>query len=190
MTWLLFSAVANSGKPTTIAAKFTKSMNTKWGHLFLADLTWEAAKVILGGVITLVFYAIFPFPMLGVPISHPDLLLLFLAWAITMTLGAGFGIVLQAALRRWPTLAFTMETIRWLLFITSGIYSPYYNWPWWIARIVWFQPMTAAIEYTRHALDAGYPVDDLSLAYSAAVGFALLFLALGFRRWELRTSAR
>ncbi len=34
---------------------------------------------------------------------------------------------------------------------------------------------------------AAYPVDDLSLTYSAAVALALLFLGLGFRRWDRKT---
>jgi ABC-type polysaccharide/polyol phosphate export permease len=104
-------------------------------------------------------------------------------------MGAGYGILLQSVLLRWPGFEALTEALRWFLFITSGVYHTYVTLPWYVAQWAWYQPMVAPLEYTRHALDVGYPVGDLSLVYSATVAVALVFLGMGMRRW-VRQSAQ
>jgi ABC-type polysaccharide/polyol phosphate export permease len=187
--WPLFSAASRAAVPHSITANFTKNVNIKWVNLFIADLIWHCVLIVAAGGITLLFYTFFPFPMLGPPITHPKILLLLYAISVAATLGAGYGLILRTAILRWPVLHAVSEVLRWSLFITSGVYHSYANLPWYVARYVWFQPMVAPIEYSRNALDPGYPVADLSLVYSTAFALALLYLGLGFRKWERKTSS-
>lgn len=184
ITWLMFSTTLRCAKPATIAAKFTKNINIKWLNLFIAAIIWECSKILLAGVITLSFYAIFPMPKFGTPVRLPNLLLLFCVLMITVTFGAGFGIIMRTSVIRWPMVEPIREVLRWFLFITSGIYITYASLPWFVAQYLWFQPLEAPIAYSRYALDSSYPLGDLSLTYSAGVAFASLFFGLGFRRWD------
>ena len=73
--------------------------------------------------------------MLGEPITHPNILLLFLVWAIAATMGAGYGIVLHTAMHRWPAMEAIKEVLYWFLFITAGVYGSYAKYPWYVAAI-------------------------------------------------------
>ena len=186
-TYFFFSMLSRCALPTTRLAPFNKNLNIKWGHLFIADLVWESAKIFVAICVTLSIYVVFPMRFLGVPVEMPNLPLLFSTFVIAGTFGTGFGLLLHTAKQRWAIAEATTESIMWVIFVTSGVYMPYSLLPWYIDRYYWYSPLIAVIENARRALDSTYPVEDLSLAYSGAIALTVVFLGLSFRRWERKS---
>jgi ABC-type polysaccharide/polyol phosphate export permease len=184
--WNFFAATSRSVVPLTINANFTKSINVKWVHLFLAHAVWDWAMIGLAFTATLSFYALFPLPTLGPPIEMPNIPLLVYTFALATTLGAGFGMVLHIAKHRWHNLDLAIEVLYWFLFVTSGVYESYSLMPWYMSKYYWYFPTVSIIEYCRKALFSGYYVSDLSLSYSSIIALGMLFIGLSFRRWELK----
>jgi ABC-type polysaccharide/polyol phosphate export permease len=187
--WSFFSVTSRIATPLTVNANFTKSTNVKWVHLFFAGAVWEWTIILLTLMATLSFYMSFPFPMLGPPMQMPNIPLMLYTFAIAAALGAGYGMVLHSAIRRWPNLELAAEVFYWFLFVSSGVYESYSLLPWYIAQFYWYFPMISIIEHCRKAMFSGYPVGDLSLLYSSALALGMLFLGLAVHRWELRTRA-
>jgi ABC-type polysaccharide/polyol phosphate export permease len=185
MPYFFFGAVAMSIRPSRTVAVYDKNLNIKWIHLVIASSAVECLMITIGSTITILFYALLDNPDLGRPVAIPNMGLLVLASTLAMTLGLGFGLIMRTAQRRWPIIEVTWESGRWIIFITSGLYTSYAMMPWYVAKYVWYSPLVAPLEYCRAAFDSAYSVGDLSLAYSASVALCLVFVGLGFRRWEL-----
>jgi ABC-type polysaccharide/polyol phosphate export permease len=183
-SWYFFAVLVRSGVPWTMNANFNKSLNIKWMHLYIAHIVWESLSILTAFTITLLFYTIFPIRYLGTPVGVPNVLLLFLSFALCAMLGAGFGLVLHSTKVRWPVLDAMVESIMWVFFVTSGVYMPYASLSWFVTRYEWFSPVVAPLENSRRALDSTYPVLDLSLTYSFLIALLLLFLGLAIRDWE------
>jgi ABC-type polysaccharide/polyol phosphate export permease len=179
--------VHRSSNPITLHAGFTKNINIKWIHLFLASSSWEVLKVIMVFGSTLLFYQLIPVPELGPPITSINVPLMCYVVAIGVVFGAGYGMIVSSFEHRWHGTIAVSETIYWIIFFTSGLYMSYATLPWEAAEILWYNPLFAPIEYSRLAVCPGYPVDDLSLQYSALVALAFLFIGFACRGWEKRT---
>jgi ABC-type polysaccharide/polyol phosphate export permease len=188
--WNMFRSMSLDARPITLLSNFTKNVNIKWVHLFLADLVWDFAMTMIPFTLTMLFYTIFPVPTLGPPIQCPNFLLLFYVLLIAGTLGAGYGIIMHTAALRFPIVESIHEPLNWVLYITCGIYVAYTGWPWYVAQYLWYNPMLNLVEFCRLALYSGYDVADLSLLYASAVAVGFLFVGLAYRKMELRAQDR
>jgi ABC-type polysaccharide/polyol phosphate export permease len=184
--WMLFGMIVRCSKPNAGAFHYNKNANIKWVHAFTADIIWETSKLLLGFIICLLFYYFFSMPFLG-PALSINVPLLVYTLAICIMLGVGFGLILSTAQLRWPALEAGTESLMWIVFITSGVYTSYINLPRYVAEWIWYNPLVTLIEFSRKSLYHAYPTDDLSLVYASEVAMALLFVGLGFRRWNQRT---
>jgi ABC-type polysaccharide/polyol phosphate export permease len=187
MLFLLFGAMSRCVRPFGRSGNSDKNMNIKWLQLVIADAIFESAMIIIAGAFTFLIYKIFYIRLLGAPLAIPNISLLALTCAIAAMLGLGVGLMLHSVGQRSPVIGMLEESLRWVIFITSGVYTPYAGMPWYMAQYVWYSPLVAIVEYGRKAFDNAYPVDDLSLAYSAAVALVLVFVGLGMRRLEQET---
>jgi ABC-type polysaccharide/polyol phosphate export permease len=181
-TWNMFRSISHDTQPLTLTANYTKNINIKWVHLFLAELAWDFAMTMVPFTLTMGFYTIFPVPTLGPPIQCPNFLLFFYVLLVAGTLGAGYGIIMDTVSLRWPIVASVREPLNWILYITSGIYISFTIWPWYVRQYLWYNPILTLIEYCRLALYTGYDVADLSLLYASLVSLAFLFVGLCYRK--------
>ncbi|MDR3450108.1 MAG: hypothetical protein P4M15_10255 [Alphaproteobacteria bacterium] len=181
-TYILFG-VGRTSIPSKALNPSSMSLNIKWIHLFIAALIAESIKIIVAFIIQMIYYAIFPVKYMGHMVVFPDLPLLAACWMVSMATGIGIGLIVYTAIRIWPMLESVTETFFWALFMTSGVYMPLSNYPPTVVPLFEYSPLLTAIEYSRHALDPAYPINDgLSLVRAAAIAFSTLLFGLAFRR--------
>jgi ABC-type polysaccharide/polyol phosphate export permease len=180
--WRSFASMAQRAAPTTISHASNAPMRIRWINLFLADFVFETVKILIGVGAIYVQYLLFPAPHLTGTIKMPNMPLLLSLFLLAALLGNGFGLVLQATRKRWPTIDAGLDALMWLLFISSGIYESFVDLPPILADYFRFNPLMPIIEYGRFALDRGYPVETLTLAYPLSVAFGLVALGLLLRR--------
>jgi ABC-type polysaccharide/polyol phosphate export permease len=180
LQWFFFGSIVRSMRPYN--SNFDRNLNVKWIQIIIAHIVWESVMVLLGVVIVIWFYMIVQIRCLGEPIGHYNILLLLLTSMITATLAFGCGLVMRTAEERWPIAGVIWESLRWVIFVTSGLYTPYSSMPWYVAEYAWFSPLLSLLEFSRKGFDDGYPVQDLSLLYAGVVSLIVLFLGLEYRR--------
>lgn len=180
--WTIFSSMTHKAVSPAIGAQFNLALNIRWINLFVADFVWEFTKVSLAVAATYAQFFFFPDRSIA-PITHAPNMPLLLGLAVLMgMIGSGFGMVLHSARRRWPVIDAGMEALMWFLFVTSGIYESYVQLPSTIGDTYRWNPAMVVIEYSRVALDPGYPVGDLRLGYPIFAAAVLLLVGLLLRQ--------
>jgi ABC-type polysaccharide/polyol phosphate export permease len=187
--WQIFSNMTHKGTPSTMGLAANVPLRVRWIHLFVADFVWTTLKVVIGLCATYATFLLFPASYLTGVIVAPNLPLLAALFLVAGLLGSGFGMILQAVRTRWPVIDAVLEVVMWFLFVTSGIYESFVQLPPAIAGYFSYNPMMAVIEYGRYALNRGYPVGSLDLAYPVTVAFGLISLGFMLRRQILRVQA-
>jgi ABC-type polysaccharide/polyol phosphate export permease len=177
--WLLFTQMIHRGAPTFVHLPSNIPLRIRWINLFLADVVWISMKIILAMVACYVTFILFPWPALTGEIKAPADIPLFLGlFLIAAMLGAGWGLLLQAAKTALPVLDAVMETIIWFMFISSGLYDTYSQLPQIVRPIFQLNPVMTVVEYSRVVLHPGYPIGDLNLAYPVVVACVMIALGL------------
>jgi ABC-type polysaccharide/polyol phosphate export permease len=184
--WSIFGSMTHKAVSPALGAHYNLALNVRWINLFIADLVWEITKALLA--VSAVYVQFLVFTDLSVaPITHtPNMPLLLATFLLIGAIGSGFGLVLHSARRRWPIIDATMEAMMWFLFVTSGIYESYVQLPAVIGEYYRWNPVMVVIEYGRLAMDPGYPVGDLDLAYPVIIAVVLLALGLLLRQSDAR----
>jgi ABC-type polysaccharide/polyol phosphate export permease len=179
--WPIFARTHAAMRQSTLPVN--AALRIRWINMLIADCTWIVAKALVGMGAVYVTFMLFPAPYLtGIHNTGPNILLLMPLILLATLFGVGFGMVVQAAKTFWPLIEAVMEVVTWLMFVTSGIYEAYTMLPPQIAMIYRFNPMMTMVEWSRFALDPGYPVDNLNIAYPILVTVALITLGLAMRR--------
>jgi ABC-type polysaccharide/polyol phosphate export permease len=179
--WALFSSMTHKAVSPAVSAPFNTTLNIRWINLFVADFVWEVAKVLLALGLAYGQFLVFPQRSVSLVSGMPNIPLFAAMLLLVALLGSGFGLVLSSARKRWPVIDATMEAAMWFLFVTSGIYESYVQLPAQIGDYFRLNPVMVIVEYSRVALDKGYPVGDLSLSYPIIVTAVLLVLGLLLR---------
>jgi capsular polysaccharide transport system permease protein len=186
-TWSFFALVQRCSPPPALLHHYSKNLDHKWIHLYIAAISWECCKVLLAVTLSIGFYWVFPVRFLGPLPRFPNIPLLFCTYAISTVLGVGFGLFFDSLKQRVPLMEMIHEPLFWAMFVLSGVYGSYILLPAEMAEYIWYLPSVPLIEFSRKAMVPGYPTGDLSLWYSAACALALLFAGLGLRNWELKS---
>jgi ABC-type polysaccharide/polyol phosphate export permease len=184
--WMIFGSMTHKAVSPALGAQFNLALNIRWINLFIADLVWELTKALLAVFAVYVQFLIFPDPSIAAITHAPNMPLLLETFLLIGAIGSGFGLVLHSARRKWPVIDATMEAMMWFLFVTSGIYESYVQLPSVIGEYYRWNPVMVVIEYGRVALDPGYPVGDLNLAYPVLMAAVLLALGLLLRSNDAR----
>jgi len=114
----------------------------------------------------------------GDDIQFPDVFLMTIIMTITATLALGFGLVIGAVVRSFEIIEPFIHILPWFLLIGSGIYSSISQVPPYLAQIMVWSPPMHLTEYSRYAIDPGYPITLVSLWYPAICAIGLLLLGL------------
>jgi ABC-type polysaccharide/polyol phosphate export permease len=184
--WSVFGAMTHKAVSPAVGNPMNLALNIRWVNLFVADFIWELTKALLAVAAVYAQFLMFPDPTIAAMTHVPNMPLLLLTFVLIGAIGSGFGLVLHSARRRWPVIDATMEAMMWFLFVTSGIYESYVQLPSVLGDYYRWNPVMVVIEYGRVALDPGYPVGDLNIAYPIVVAVALLALGLLLRKSDVR----
>lgn len=106
-----------------------------------------------------------------------DPIALVIALFLAVLLAFGGASVCSGLNLMWPTISQLVPMMIRVLFFTSGLFFSVVDLPYSARKILYFNPLTHMIEYTRSAFSDGYGQDYVSLPY--AFGFALVFLVFG-----------
>lgn len=188
--WNIFSSMSHKVVAPSVGAQFNLALNIRWANLFIADFIWEITKAVLAVLAVYTLFLIFPDRSITRTPQMPDVPLLMGMFVLIGIMGSGFGLMLYSARRKWPVIDASMEAMMWFLFVTSGIYESYVLLQPAIGDYYRWNPVMVVIEYSRVALNPGYPVGDLNLAYPIAVAGALLGTGLLLRRSRSRAIRR
>jgi ABC-type polysaccharide/polyol phosphate export permease len=182
--WSVFGSMTHKAVSPAVAYQFNLALNIRWVNLFVADFIWELTKALLAVSAAYAQFLVFPDLSFAAVTHIPNMPLLLLTFVLIGAIGSGFGLVLHSARRRWPVIDATMEAMMWFLFVTSGIYESYVQLPTVIGDYYRWNPVMVVIEYGRVALDPGYPVGDLNMAYPIIMAAVLLALGLLLRKGD------
>lgn len=171
--WLIFSNAVTNGMSAIWA---NRSLLT-YPQLFPLDPL--LARVLLQSAMQTVVFSILLCVAWGigqhVSIVNPHAILIALVLAIL--LGLGGGTICSALNLMWPTTSQLVPMLMRLLFFTSGLFFVVIDLPAAARNILYYNPLTHMIEYTRQGFVAGYGTQYISLGY--AFGFALVLLVIG-----------
>lgn len=186
--WAVFSDMVHKVVPRSVGAQFNIALNVRWIHLFIADFAWELTKIMTAFAALRLQFFLFPQRELVAGLWFPDMPMFIGMILLIALLGSGFGLLLYSLRQRWPVIDATVEAVMWFLFVTSGIYEPYSQLPALVGSYFRYNPVMVVIEYSRMALDPGYPVLDLKLSYAVEFAFVMLAVGLLLRRGGIRAA--
>lgn len=110
-----------------------------------------------------------------VAIAHPHAI--FIGLLLAILFGFGGGALCSGLNLMWPTTGQIVPMLTRVLFFTSGLFFAVSDLPETARQILYYNPLTHMIEYTRYGFEDSYGGDYVSLTY--AFGFALLLLVVG-----------
>jgi capsular polysaccharide transport system permease protein len=188
--WAVFSNMVHKVVPRSVGAQFNIALNIRWINLYIADFIWELAKIMVAFAALRLQFWLFPQREVVAGMWFPNMPMFIGMIMLIAVLGSSFGLLLHTLRRRWPVIDATVEAVMWFLFVTSGIYEPYSQLPAVVGDYFRYNPVMVVIEYSRMALDPGYPVNDLKVSYAVAFAFVMLSIGLLLRHSGIRHGKR
>jgi ABC-type polysaccharide/polyol phosphate export permease len=186
--WNVFSSMTHKAFSPAVGAPFNLALNIRWINLFIADFLWELTKALLAVAACYAMFLIFQERSIASVTHLPNMPLVLAMFVLIGVIGGGFGLLLHSARLRWPVIDASMEAMMWFLFVTSGIYESFVALNPLIGDYYRWNPVMVVIEYSRKALDSGYPVGDLNLAYPVVMAGVFLAIGLMLRQSDIRAT--
>ncbi len=108
----------------------------------------------------------------------PNIPLVFVFFVITIILGFGTRLVLDALSERWPIIRSLDKLMFRCLFITSAIFYSAINIHKALGDWILYNPVIHLVELTREAFYPGYPVFEVSAIYPTIWAFGMTLVGL------------
>jgi len=174
--WLTFSHIYHTLEKQVIS-KAPPIPGITTMHVRLAHCVWNVTSKALFLYVSVGLMMLF-----GDDIRLPNIPLTALILMLAAILGFGLGLTIDGICRIVPAFEPVFHVLSYVLFITTGIYFSAVNMPAVFTKIFLYNPLLHLVEYERHAFNAGYPINFVSLSYPVAVGAGLLLLGLLLNR--------
>jgi capsular polysaccharide transport system permease protein len=147
-----------------------------------------AARILLQSAVqTLVFALLLALAWgMGQNVEIVNPLALLAGLGLALVLGFGGGTICCAFNLMWPTTEQLVSMVIRVLFFVSGLFFSVVDLPEPAREILYYNPLTHVIEFTRQGFVAGYGEQYISLPYVVSFAFVLLVLGLLLERYSRR----